>query len=187
MANRSARLFIRPSRRTIGFSTDLLSDDLNKQALGWVRLWCVPSLLQRILFRRNPLLRTTIARWREKQHCLELGPQFFSLTKCQDEILCHELAHVAALLIHGSGISSHGPEWHALVKAAGYSPSSVLKTSKSNSALLKNTSSWWYEHRCPVCHAVHFARKRMSQWRCAECIQLGLPGLLIVSRLEGKP
>jgi predicted SprT family Zn-dependent metalloprotease len=101
--------------------------------------------------------------------------------------LCHELAHAAALQIHGGGISPHGPEWHALIKTAGYSPSSVLKTSRSNLALRKNKNSRWYEHRCLVCHAVRFARKRMRQWRCEECSQLGLPGLLIISRLEGKP
>ena len=185
MANRSAR--IPPNRRTSGFATDLLSDDLNKQALGWVRLWCVPSLLQKIFFRRNPLLRTTIARWIEKERCLELGTQFFRLTKRQDEILCHELAHAAALQIYGKSISPHGPEWHALIKAAGYSPSSVLKTTSRPTTPLKKKNCCRYEHRCPVCHAVRYARKRMRRWRCAECNQLDLPGLLIISRLEGKP
>jgi predicted SprT family Zn-dependent metalloprotease len=187
MPNRSARSTIPRSRRTSGFSPNLLSDDLNKQALGWVRLWSVPSLLQKITLRRNPLLRTTIARWRETERCLELGPRFFRLTKRRDEILCHELAHAAALQIHGRGIAPHGPEWHALVNAAGYSPSSVLKTSRPNLALNTPKSRWWYEHRCTVCHSVRYARKRMCQWRCAECNRLGLPGLLIITRLEERP
>jgi ribosomal protein L37AE/L43A len=43
-----------------------------------------------------------------------------------------------------------------------------------------------YEHRCPVCHAVRFARRRMSQWRCRECVTVGLPGLLEVARTVGS-
>ncbi len=187
MANWSGRSIKSPSRKANGLSTDLLSAALKRRANGWVRQWRVPTLLGQISVRRNNLLRTTVARWREKMKRLELGPQFFRMTKRQDEILCHELAHAAALQIHGRGILSHGPEWHALITAVGYSPSSVLKTSKSSSMVPRRNKSSWYEHRCPVCHAVRFAKKPMRRWRCAECSQHGLQGLLKINRLEKRP
>lgn len=186
MANRSGRSIKPPSRKANGLSTDLLSEALKRRANGWIRQWRVPNLLEQISVRRNNKLRTTVARWREKMKCLELGPQFFRMAKHQDEILCHELAHAAALQIHGRGILSHGPEWHALITAVGYSPSSVLKTSKSNSMVPRRNNSSWYEHRCPVCHAVRFAKKPMRRWRCAECSQHGLQGLLEIHTLEER-
>ncbi len=186
MANSSGRSTKFPSRKANRLSTDLLSDDLNKRAIGWIRLWSVPTLLKRASVRRNNLLRTTVARWSEKTKCLELGPQFFRMTRRQDEILCHELAHAAAVQIHGRGVSPHGSEWHALITAAGYSPSSVLKTSKSSSPVPRRNKSNWYEHRCPVCHAVRFAKKPMRRWRCAECSQHGLKGLLEIHTFEER-
>jgi SprT protein len=187
MKNNSSRLSTPSSRRAIRFSRDLLSEALQQRAANWVRLWNVPFLLQRICILENSLLRTTIARWQESQQCLELGPQFFRLKRRQNEILCHELAHAAALQIHGQGISPHGPEWHALIEAAGCSPSSVLKISSASKSSLKTKSPCWYEHRCPICHAVRYARRRVGQWRCVDCCQQGLPGFLEINKLKGRP
>lgn len=173
-------------RKADSLSTDLLSDALNERASGCIRQWRVPTLLQQISLRRNDSLRTTIARWRENEKCLELGPRFFRMTRRQDEIICHELAHAAAIQIHGMGVSPHGPEWRALVKAAGYSPRSVLKTPKFKSATWRKIESHWYEHRCPVCHAARFAKKPMSLWRCAECTWHDMPGLLEITKLEER-
>src|SRR5580704_1623803 len=160
-------------------SLNLLSSVLAEEARNWSRLWRVPDLLQRISFRRNPSLRTTVARWLENAHSLELGPRFFRLKKHQHKILCHELAHAAAVQIHGRDVSPHGPEWRSLVEAAGYAPSSILKTSGMiTTTQRKGKSSPLYEHRCLVCHAVRYARRAMNSWRCTECAQSGLSGLL---------
>lgn len=174
MANSSGRSIKLPNRKANKLSKDLLSSALKKRAGGWIRQWRVPTLLQQISIRPNNLLRTTVARWREKMKCLELGPQFFRMTERQDEILCHELAHAAAVQIYGKGVSPHGVEWHALVKAAGFSPSAIVKTPGSRSLGSRTTRNTWYEHRCLVCHAVRFAKKPMERWRCAECSQHGL-------------
>lgn len=173
-------------RKAGRLSTDLLSDALNDRASGWICQWRVPALLQQISLRRNDSLRTTIARWRENEKCLELGPRFFRMRRRRAEILCHELAHSAAIRIYGQEVSPHGPEWKALVTAAGYLPSSTLKTSNPSSLTPHRRQSTWYEHRCPVCHAVRFAKKRMPQWRCPECTEHGLPGLLEVNKSEER-
>ena len=185
MANTPRRSTKPPSHKANKLSTDLRSDASKKRASGWIRQWRVPTLLRQISVRRNNLLRTTVARWCEKMKCLELGPKFFKMTGRQDEILCHELAHAAAVQIHGRGVSPHGPEWRALVAAAGFSPRSALKASKSSVQVSRGSS--WYEHRCPVCHAVRFAKKPMMQWGCAECSQQGLASLLKITKLEERP
>jgi ribosomal protein L37AE/L43A len=38
-----------------------------------------------------------------------------------------------------------------------------------------------YEHRCVVCQAVRYARKRVRNWRCVECFGAGLDGALKIS------
>jgi hypothetical protein len=35
-----------------------------------------------------------------------------------------------------------------------------------------------FEHRCPVCQSVRLARRRMTAWRCAECVEAGLNGVI---------
>jgi ribosomal protein L37AE/L43A len=40
-----------------------------------------------------------------------------------------------------------------------------------------------YLHWCPVCHSRRFARRPMARWRCAECVDAGLPGALQITRL----
>jgi len=174
-------------RKAGRLSTDLLSDALNDRASGWIRQWRVPTLLQQISLRRNDSLRTTIARWRENEKCLELGPKFFRMRRRQDEIVCHELAHAAARRIYGKGVSPHGAEWRALIAAAGYLPSVTFTAAKSSSQVSRRVGGTWYEHRCPVCHAVRFAKKRMPQWRCPECTEQALPGHLEITKLEERP
>lgn len=187
MANSSRRSTKFPMRRATLLSTDLLSDALKKRASGWVCQWRVRTLLRQISVRHNKLLRTTVARWLEKEKTLELGQQFFRLAMSQDEILCHELAHAASIQIHGRRITPHGSEFHALLAAAGFSPRSALKISKLSSQFPRGNKSSWYEHRCPVCHAVRFAKKPMKQWGCAECNQHGLHGRLKITKLEKRP
>lgn len=173
-------------RKSNDLSTDLLSEALNERASGWIRQWRVPTLLQQISLRRNDSLRTTIARWRESEKCLELGPRFFRMRRRQDEIICHELAHAAAVQIYGEGVSPHGAEWRALIAAAGYPPRVTFTAAKSSSQVNRRMGGTWYEHRCTVCHAVRFAKKRMPQWRCPVCTEHGLPGLLEVTKSEER-
>jgi predicted SprT family Zn-dependent metalloprotease len=173
-------------RKVNRLSTDLISDALNERAGGWIRQWRVPTLLHQICLRRNNSLRTTIARWRESEKCLELGPRFFRMRRRQDEIICHELAHAAALQIYGEGVLPHGAEWRALIAAAGYLPSATFTPAKSSSQVSRRMGGTWYEHRCPVCHAVRFAKKRMPRWRCPECTEHGLPGLLEIDKSEER-
>lgn len=103
-----------------------LPKDLSVQARRWCRLWRVEALLDEIVFCQNARLRTTVARWVQKSHCVELGPRFKLLRKRQAEVLCHELAHAAAIHRYGSRIAPHGPQWRQLVRVAGFAPGTRL-------------------------------------------------------------
>lgn len=164
-----------------------ISKSLSKAVVRWSNIWKVPELAAKVSFTRNSRLKTTIARWLKDTHCIELGSQFFVLRKRQGEILCHELAHAAAIQLHGRGTAPHGPEWSSLVKAAGFAPGSSLKMPRLRQRPARQRpTSLLYEHRCPVCHAVRYAKRGMIQWRCIECVKSGLSGRLQISLLGGR-
>ena len=164
-----------------------LSNTLLSKALDWASLWGVPHLLEEMTVKRNGKLRTTVARWIAEKKQMELGPRFFELTQNQSNVLCHELAHAAATQIYGNRISPHGREWRALIRAAGYEPSSKLHNARCTTMNFgKGRSRLRYEHRCPVCHSVRYAKTRMHSWRCTECIRCGLSGQLEICRFEER-
>src|SRR5256885_16480347 len=89
----------------------VISGQLARTLQHWAKLWRVPDLPDHIIFRHNARLRTTIARWVIESNCLEVSTRFFELRRDHREILCHELAHAAALKTHGRAIRPHGSEW----------------------------------------------------------------------------
>jgi len=97
------------------------------------------------------------------------------------EVLCHELAHVASVCLHGRHIRPHGHEWGELVRRAGYEPRVQLEV--RGFALRRRANGRIYEHRCPICQASRIARRPVQAWRCAMCVAKGWPGRLeIVER-----
>jgi predicted SprT family Zn-dependent metalloprotease len=160
---------------------------LSAIAMQLQEAWHMPGLLLNVSFRCNPRLRTTIARWVLKKNRIELGPRFFTLRQSQPRILCHELAHKVAIALHGRRVLPHGPEWRALIEAAGFSPETQLKTHrrtgvpKPRTAIVRR-----YEHRCPVCQAVRVSKRPVRLWRCVECAGSGLPGRLLILEVQPK-
>jgi SprT-like family len=153
---------------------------------GWIAIWRVPELRSQVMFRRNPRLRVTVARWVQASQCVELGIRFFQLRRHQEEILCHELAHAAAVAKHGPSVSAHGLEWRALVRAAGFEPKVRWLSARENKTrgIVRGRTSRLYEHRCCVCQAVRLARRAMKQWHCVECVNAGLAGRLEIIALS---
>jgi len=166
-----------------------IASSYSKTIDRWMKKWRVPKLRRHVAFRQNPRLRVTVARWVVASQCVELGPRFFKLRRHQQEILCHELAHAAAVAKYGPRVSAHGPEWRALVRAAGFEPKARWLSTRENTARVKEPDrpARLFEHRCPVCQSVRFARRAMTRWRCVACANVGLAGrleIIVVSPLE---
>lgn len=99
------------------------------------------------------------------------------------EVLCHELAHVAAHRRYGATVRPHGAEWAAFVRQAGYA--AVTRVEGQSSRLTPTAPAagrYPVVHMCPVCHTRRFARRAVPRWRCAECVAAGLGGELTVIR-----
>ena len=164
------------------------SGQLARMITRWAKLWRLPELRERLTFRKNPRLRTTVARWVIQSNCIEVSARFFELRFGHDEILCHELAHAAAVWTYGRAVRSHGAEWRALVSEAGYEPKARRASDgKAGGPQRDNRARLAYEHRCSVCHAVRYARKPVRSWRCVECVGAGLPGHLTIWVVPRSP
>ena len=146
--------------------------------------WEVPDLTELVSFHFNRRLRTTIARWVVSARRLELGAQFFRSGAHHEAILCHELAHAAAVLKYGRHIRTHGCEWRGLVLAAGFEPSAFQPVARPRGRIpaAPRPPAVMYEHRCSVCQAFRYGRKQVNAWRCIECARAGLAGDLRISR-----
>ncbi|MSR70156.1 MAG: hypothetical protein EXS17_07415 [Phycisphaerales bacterium] len=132
---------------------DELTTELRHDLFGWCELWSVPTLADEVTVAVSRRLTSSLGRanYRHQrvtlQHTL-LHPMAAALLR---EVLCHELAHLAAYRLHGTKIRPHGREWKALLIAAQYPPN-VTYAAES----------------LPACFAVHkrFRRPpaRRSSW-----------------------
>ena len=127
-------------------------------------------------------LKSSLGRTRVDVHKVSLNPLLTSANEqLLDEVLCHELAHIAIYERFGASVKPHGPEWTALVRQAGFEPR--LRHSVTNAEL--PTATRKFEHLCPVCQTVRYAKRSMTQWRCESCVDAGLEGKLLI-RSVGK-
>jgi predicted SprT family Zn-dependent metalloprotease len=149
-------------------------------------IWGIPELRNATSFQFNPRLTRTVARWVLAGRCLEVGPRFFDSDRNQTAILCHEYAHAAAVLRFGPAVRPHGPEWRQFVRAAGFEPMARHRGSIAavRSPSLRRARPAVFEHRCLICQSVRLGRRKMTRWRCAQCVQDGLSGDL---RIRAHP
>lgn len=158
--------------------------ELLHQVAQWSTLWGVPGLENRLTLAFSARLRTALGRAVPNRQSVRLnaallhGPQPLML-----EVLCHEVAHLAVFELHGR-VRPHGAEWQALVHAAGFTPRIRAAVGDIESVIPSLRARQLYDHRCPVCQARRIARRRVTQWRCAACIDAGLDGHLVIVALS---
>lgn len=148
---------------------------------SWARLWGQPSIA-RLSVSENSRLRSTLARWRVGSHLIEVSHRvrrYGHLTPA--EIACHEAAHVVVWERHGRSARPHGPEWAALMKAAGFEPKATAIRCGERARRARTGAI--FRHFCPVCHFSKRAKRIMQRWRCPECRAIGLEGKLKVERV----
>ena len=138
----------------------------------WSKRWGLPGLESAVTITLSTRLHRSLGRCRPAQGLITLRPD---LASSFDAVLCHEAAHVAAFILHGRTVRPHGAEWASLVAAVGFDP--VVRTRMAGARPRSpRPPGYRFEHRCPVCQSVRLARRRMSTWRCAECVDAGLDG-----------
>ncbi len=155
----------------------------------WAMLWSVPGLRSRVSVSFSRRMRRSLGRCVPTQRVVRLNPWALQGNpKLLDEVLCHELAHVATFELHGSKVRPHGPQWGALMRKAGFEPRVRARLNRDVQAELQaeRATRPMYEHRCLVCQATRLARRPVPQWRCAACADAGLEGKLVIVKRTGR-
>jgi SprT protein len=156
----------------------------------WAVLWRVPGLEQRLTVSFSPRLRRSLGRCVPAKRIVRLNVRLLHATAALlEEVLCHEVAHVAVHELHVTRCRPHGPEWAALMRAAGFEPRVRARLSHDAQSVVRpaRADRPLYEHRCPVCQAVRMARRPVPQWRCAACLAARLDGRLLIAKHTGAP
>jgi predicted SprT family Zn-dependent metalloprotease len=133
----------------------------------------------------NHTLRATLARWIPPRNVLEISATAKSRGgRALREIISHEAAHVVVWDRFGRTARPHGPEWAALVRAAGFEARATLVRCGQRRA--GRGDGIRIRHFCPTCHFSRVAKRRVTRWRCPECRAIGLDGALAAERISGQ-
>src|SRR5438034_4497139 len=117
---REAKRKLMVSRRTRDAAA--LLHEIRGDVRSWLALWRVPELEGRLRIEWSWRLRRSLGRAFPQRSLVRLSPLLLdSPRELFAEAVCHEVAHVVAPLLRGSG-RPHGPAWHELVRAAGFVP-----------------------------------------------------------------
>lgn len=142
----------------------------------WARLWGMAGLEKEVRIVTSSRMTTTLGRCLPGRAEIRLSERLSTdLAPLLDEVLCHEFAHFVVYRRHGRAARPHGPEWRALIEKAGFPPRTRVEQTGTPAARVT------FVHRCPVCGAARVARRRVSSWRCLECVEAGLDGRLEVT------
>ncbi|HEY7699333.1 MAG TPA: SprT family zinc-dependent metalloprotease [Vicinamibacteria bacterium] len=162
-----------------------LPDDLRETLDRWLRLWDVPHLEAQSRIEWSPRLTRSLGRCYPDRRLIRISSHLEGVPDgLLQEVLCHEMAHLATRELHGRSVRPHGPEWKALMTSAGFEPRTRLPSPNGAAPPGKRHARYVYLHLCPVCQLSRTARRLMSRWRCAACIASGLEGLLTITRHE---
>ena len=154
------------------------------QAERWGKLWGLPKLAESVTVEFSRRFRTSLGRCRPGQGRIRLAAHLQDGNgKLLEEVLCHELAHVAVYQIHGHRARPHGPEWKGLLSQAGFEPRTRFLRGEGKFPPRSEKPRARWEHRCPVCQAMRMAGRPVRNWRCAKCRNAGLPGELVITRI----
>jgi predicted SprT family Zn-dependent metalloprotease len=158
-------------------STSGLPLEVARSLERWATLWDTPGLLEQTNLEWSSRLTRSLGRCYPEKRLVRLASELRNAEiPVLKEVLCHELAHIAVRELHSRRVKPHGPEWKALMEAAGFEPRVRFPT-VGNGAPGKKTQRralFAYVHRCLVCKRSRTTRQPMRQWRCAECAKSDL-------------
>jgi predicted SprT family Zn-dependent metalloprotease len=145
----------------------------------WSQTWAVPDLAGTVEIRFSERLERSLGRCKPSLGLVTLAAELRTGDASRlAEVLCHEVAHIAAYRLHGARAAAHGREWQSLVRAAGFEPRVLARDASPTPTRRRRRRR--YEHRCEVCQSVRYGGRPVPQWRCAECAAAGLAGTLTI-------
>jgi predicted SprT family Zn-dependent metalloprotease len=170
----------------ISMNAALTTDDV-ASAHRWLELWGTPELAAQATIEFSARMTRSLGRCYPDRRLIRIAAFVGEGDRgLLDEVLCHELAHLAARERHGERIRPHGPEWKALMRAAGFNPRARLpappNAPKRKPPRRRRRRRYWYLHRCPRCQLARAGKRVERRWRCAACFTAGLEGILDVFR-----
>ena len=167
-----------------------MQDDILQGIRNLARVWGVPRLEQCARVEFSPRLSKSLGMAYPWLGLVRLNPVLAGPAHRHllAEVLCHEVAHVAVYELHGPRRRPHGPEWAALVRAAGFEPRSRMHLEGGPPTVRPRLPRPGpvFVHRCPVCGMERSARRPCPRWRCAACVAAGLEGRLLVTTRPGE-
>lgn len=145
-------------------------------------MWEIEEVEEEISVEYSSRMTRSLGRTQPLKKIIRLNLDVLS-SLCQhlEEILCHELAHIAAVHKYGESISPHGQEWQSLVRQAGFEPNIRMHVSSSK---IIQVSKRQFKHKCPICFSERIAKTRMTSWRCGSCVKEGMGGELIIEEVH---
>ena len=141
----------------------------------WAKLWGVPRLPTVVTVEFSTRLTRSLGRVRPSTGVIRLNSRLQSAPReLLIEVLCHEAAHVAVHLIHGSEAKPHGPEWCELVRCAGYRPATRLAHPSIPPPPIPQRGRVRFRYRCRICQHDFFVRRKNSRFHCDLCHRAGI-------------
>lgn len=165
-------------------SSETLNDRIRDRAVSLSALWGVPELAGSITIKFSSRMTRSLGRADFAAERITIAESIALDPLLLDEVLCHELAHLAAFQLVGRREPPHGPTWMRLVLQAGHAPELRLVAPRSSSKAEASRTIPAYLHRCMVCQFTRIGRRPMAAWRCADCVRAGLSGKLEIQALR---
>lgn len=156
-----------------------LPSSVSELIMRWMSLWGLPGFEQHIAVSFSSRLHRALGRCYAKRRRITLAERLKEMKpSVLEEVLCHELAHLAVLELFGEKCRPHGSEWARLMRAAGFEPRRRLVLDDGGEPSSISHPRYIYIHYCPVCQSERVARRPVRAWRCASCSALGMDGEL---------
>ena len=147
--------------------------ELSLSSARWTRIWGVPELERRSSIEWSRRMTRSLGVCYPRRGTVRLAAY---LQKAErpfvEEVLCHEMAHLAARELYGDRIRPHGREWKRLMEAAGYVPRTRLAVPAGLRPMPKRKrrrSFMLYFHRCQVCQLIRVTRGPIVRGGCRAC------------------
>ena len=175
-----------PSTLVTGMNTNTDLRRCPRLIQTWTRQWNATDITEDVACEWSSRLHRSLGIAYPERMLVRLSlrlnePQYATLF---DEVLCHEVAHLAVFHLHSKAATKHGAEWQELLRRVGYEPRRGYPTDPVTQR--RSRSAVVYDHVCPTCQAIRTAKRPVPNWRCVACQQAGLDGTLIIQSRPDK-